>query len=63
MYPLDAFVSQENKLKQQRQARELQFQALIDEAKLAFLDFCDFKGRSGNSHPLQGIGMKRATAL
>jgi len=43
MYQLDTFVSQENKLKQQRQARELQFQALIDEAKLAFLDFCDFK--------------------
>ena len=43
MYKLDAFVSQENKVKEQRQARELQFQALIDEAKLAFLDFCDFK--------------------
>lgn len=43
MNPLDALVSLEKQVERQRQVRESQFQALIDEAKLAFLDFCDFK--------------------
>ena len=45
MVPFDAFVSLETQVERQRQARESQFQALIDEAQLAFLDFCDFKAR------------------
>lgn len=43
MYNLSQFTDLDASLSRQKNKRETQFLALLEEAKLAFLDFCDFQ--------------------